>query len=104
MAQTSTRPAEPSLDGLFVVAAAPAAWYETGDGRRRWFDGRQWTDHYAPMLTLVPTPDAPVHTHHSTAHGFHLIMAIMTLGAWLPVWAVVTVCNVIRSAEPLHAR
>lgn len=104
MAQASAHHVEPSLEGLVVVAAAPAGWYETGDGRRRWFDGRQWTDHYAPVLTLVTPLEAPLLTHHSTGHGFHLIMALMTIGAWLPVWAVVTVCNVIRSSEPLRAR
>ena len=96
-------------DGLFVVASAPAGWYDVGDGSRRWFDGRRWTDHYAPVPTLVPELDAePVKTHFRTEHGFHLIMVVMTLGMWAPVWAGVTVCNVIRSTAPtvsgLYAR
>lgn len=103
MAQSIARYAEPSVDGLFVVAAAPAGWYETGDGRRRWFDGRQWTDHYAPMLTLVPTFVEPQRVHRPTAHGFHLIMVIMTIGLWTPVWVAVTVCNAVRTSEPAHA-
>ena len=89
----------PTTEELFVVAAAPAGWYEVGDGLRRWFDGRQWTDHYAPVLSLVST-DNLVRTNHPTNHGFHLIMAIMTLGAWTLVWAVVAACNIIRSTAP----
>lgn len=29
------------------IASAPAGWYPTGDGRRRYWDGRAWTDHFA---------------------------------------------------------
>lgn len=68
-------------EGLFVRASAPAGWYEVGNGMRRWFDGHEWTGHYAPVLTVAPgrpvvRPD----------HGFHLIMTIMTIGAWSLVW------------------
>ena len=34
--------------------SVPAGWYDDGSGRQRWWDGEQWTDHYAPE-----TPDAP---------------------------------------------
>ena len=34
--------------------SAPAGWYDDGSGRQRWWDGEQWTDHYAPE-----TPDLP---------------------------------------------
>ncbi len=90
-------------DGLFVVASAPAGWYEVDEQTRRWFDGRRWTDHYAPVLRLVPEFE-PVPTHHTTNHGFHLIMLIMTIGAWAPVWVTVTVCNVVRSVEAIDTR
>lgn len=26
----------------------PAGWYDDGSGRQRWWDGTQWTEHYAP--------------------------------------------------------
>jgi len=83
--------------GLFVVAAAPAGWYDQTDGSRRWFDGRQWTDHFAPQLRLVPDL-RPERTHYATDHGFHVIMVVMTLGVWAPVWAAVGCANVLRSA------
>lgn len=85
-------------DGLFVVAHAPAGWYDVGDGRRRWFDGRQWTEHYAPILTLVDVDysQPEVAPLPAVTHGLHLVMAIMTLGAWMPVWGLLTLRQVIR--------
>ncbi|WP_217181404.1 DUF2510 domain-containing protein [Streptomyces sp. AC495_CC817] len=34
----------------------PAGWYDDGSGRQRWWDGAQWTEHFAP----VAEPVAPV--------------------------------------------
>ncbi|MEV7633635.1 DUF2510 domain-containing protein [Microbacterium sp. NPDC089318] len=34
--------------------SVPAGWYDDGSGRQRWWDGEQWTDHFAPE-----TPDLP---------------------------------------------
>ncbi|WP_431071756.1 DUF2510 domain-containing protein [Microbacterium phyllosphaerae] len=27
----------------------PAGWYDDGSGRQRWWDGTQWTEHFAPI-------------------------------------------------------
>ncbi|MFT4260248.1 DUF2510 domain-containing protein [Microbacterium sp.] len=27
----------------------PAGWYDDGSGRQRWWDGNQWTEHFAPV-------------------------------------------------------
>lgn len=90
-------------DGLFVVAAAPAGWYDVADDVRRWFDGRRWTDHYAPKLTLVPELEPePVRLHRRTDHGLHAILVVMTLGAWTPVWAGVALVNSVR-VSPLDS-
>lgn len=32
----------------------PAGWYDDGQGRLRWWDGRTWTDAYAPVVQMVP--------------------------------------------------
>ena len=29
----------------------PAGWYDDGSGRQRWWDGEQWTEHFAPEAT-----------------------------------------------------
>lgn len=34
----------------------PAGWYDDGSGRQRWWDGEQWTEHFAPEATA---PDQP---------------------------------------------
>ncbi|MFJ4999399.1 DUF2510 domain-containing protein [Microbacterium sp. NPDC088619] len=28
----------------------PAGWYDDGSGRQRWWDGTQWTEHFAPIV------------------------------------------------------
>jgi hypothetical protein len=32
----------------------PAGWYDDGSGRQRWWDGQQWTEHFAPEATDTP--------------------------------------------------
>lgn len=34
-------------EGSVAAAAAPAGWYPTPDGRRRYWNGTAWTDHFA---------------------------------------------------------
>lgn len=107
-----------STEGLFVVASAPAGWYEVSEESRRWFDGRSWTDHYAPVTSRPVSPEPalaipdPVVVVASRAdargtrhpnHGFHLIMIIMTLGVWMPVWAVVMARVVVGRVVPIAA-
>lgn len=39
----------------------PAGWYDDGSGRQRWWDGAQWTEHFAPVEPAAPAaPAAPV--------------------------------------------
>ncbi|MDR2997814.1 MAG: DUF2510 domain-containing protein [Microbacterium sp.] len=33
----------------------PAGWYDDGSGRQRWWDGTQWTEHFAPV-EVAPVP------------------------------------------------
>lgn len=48
----------------------PAGWYDDGSGRQRWWDGQQWTEHFAPEAAApaeaeitstdeVPASEAP---------------------------------------------
>lgn len=34
--------------------SVPAGWYDDGSGRQRWWDGEQWTEHYAPEAVDTP--------------------------------------------------
>ncbi|WP_313357033.1 DUF2510 domain-containing protein [Microbacterium sp.] len=34
--------------------SVPAGWYDDGSGRQRWWDGEQWTEHYAPESAAEP--------------------------------------------------
>ncbi|MEV8174978.1 DUF2510 domain-containing protein [Microbacterium sp. NPDC079176] len=33
----------------------PAGWYDDGSGRQRWWDGTQWTEHFAPIVESAPS-------------------------------------------------
>lgn len=39
--------------------AAPPGWYPTPDGRRRYWDGRQWTNHFTTAAPYLGSPYAP---------------------------------------------
>ncbi|MEV4775292.1 DUF2510 domain-containing protein [Microbacterium sp. LWH12-1.2] len=44
----------------------PAGWYDDGSGRQRWWDGQQWTEHFAPEAAAPEAPvvaDAPAVAH-----------------------------------------
>ena len=90
--------------------SAAAGWYDDGQGRQRWWDGVQWTDHLAPTAAApvvqaqpvyyqqpVPYAVVPYRTVYKTSHGFHLIMSIITLGLWIPVWIILGIMNAARS-------
>lgn len=37
-----------ALSATFSIMSN-AGWYDDGAGRQRWWDGAQWTEHYAPQ-------------------------------------------------------
>lgn len=38
----------------------PAGWYDDGSGRQRWWDGQQWTEHFAPDTAGSASSEAPI--------------------------------------------
>jgi hypothetical protein len=44
--------------GATPPPAPPAGWYDDGSARQRWFDGTQWTDHYAPTQGFQAQPES----------------------------------------------
>lgn len=53
-----------------LMTSPPAGWYDdpTTPGRKRWFDGGQWTDHYqsAPPMPLPQQFHPPQQQPHHT--------------------------------------
>jgi hypothetical protein len=87
-------------------------WYADAANTVRWWDGRGWTHHVQPagpqhlpvQPFALPLQQQPVFVNTSrpvrfykTSHGFHLIMSVVTLGLWLPVWAIMAIANSTRS-------
>lgn len=88
-----------------AVRMAPAGWYdEPGEpGTLRYWNGNAWTPNRAPKykaVAAVPTNTVvvtPPIRFRKTSHGFHLIMTILTLGLWAPVWIIMTIYNAAKS-------
>lgn len=86
----------------------PAGWYPDHQGVVRFWDGSVWTQHIAPPPTHAPPsvqqnvyvggPSRMVtRTRKQTSHTFHLIMTLLTGGAWgLFVWLPITIYNSMR--------
>lgn len=69
----------------------PAGWYPFDATRQRYWDGTAWTDNYAPAVTQPAVVVVP--GRRGTNHAFHLIMSIVTIGLWIPVWIIVSIAN-----------
>jgi hypothetical protein len=57
------------------VTNAPAGWYPDGSGQQRYWDGAQWTEHFAPVPTpasfaSAPSTPAPVAARRSRTRLF----------------------------------
>ncbi|UWF76875.1 MULTISPECIES: DUF2510 domain-containing protein [Microbacterium] len=39
--------------------SVPAGWYDDGSGRQRWWDGTQWTEHFAPEQPQTQEAQTP---------------------------------------------
>lgn len=83
------------------TAPAPG-WYPDATGSMRWWDGRMWTEHVHQVgqqqmqQPVIVNAGRPVR-YYKTSHGFHLVMSLVTLGLWLPVWGIMSIANSSRS-------
>lgn len=69
------------------MSLPPAGWYLDPDraGQQRYWGGRQWTDHRAPLATAPqPRPPGAARDGHHPAHATAVIRAGMVPAGW---WA-----------------
>lgn len=84
--------------------AVAAGWYDDGSGRQRWYDGVQWTDHFAPTQqhTAGPMTAGSLNVKREVSYvrqqeGHSLILHAFVIG-WFCLWI-----NVIYiSVSPNH--
>jgi len=85
-------------------AQAAPGWYPYGDGTTRWWTGVNWvassilqdngprpaaSEPQPRMAFVVPPQRAPMN------HTFHLLMSLVTLGLWVPVWAGIAIVRAV---------
>lgn len=79
--------------------APQPGWYPDPSGAlgQRYFDGRQWTHHAAPLSPLpLIVIGAPVVVTTGPNHALHLVLTLLTCGMWLPVWLTVAIAGANR--------
>jgi len=87
-----------------TTPAGPSGWFPDPNGQpgQRYYDGRKWTEHFAPhppppqppvvINNIVGTPQ-PIVVSAGTNHALHLILTLLTCGMWLPVWIIVAIAG-----------
>lgn len=59
-------------------------------GGQRYWDGEAWTEGMVPAARPVVVAVAEP---YRTNHVLHLLLTVLTLGAWAPVWVCIGVWN-----------
>jgi hypothetical protein len=83
-----------------VAPAVPANWYQdpTAPGVMRFWDGVKWTEHrYAatPLATATVYNNVQVRGGGGSDAAVHLILTILTCGAWIPFWILIEIIKAI---------
>lgn len=79
--------------------ATPAGWYPDATGVTRWWDGQAWGQTAPqPAPTLAQAQQQPVYVNTYTQpkrvnHVLHLILSILTVGLWVPVWIIISMAK-----------
>jgi hypothetical protein len=55
-------------------------WYDDGSGRQRWWNGQQWTEHYAPSSQAIAAYSATAGPEVSRARLAHEIAGYVRSG------------------------
>lgn len=82
---------------------APAGWYPVDSQVERWWDGHQWGEQFRPIAqpqhqpVVMPPRKAVTYSPARTSHTFHLLMTLLTCGAWAVfVWLPISIINALR--------
>jgi hypothetical protein len=100
-----TPPTRPPFLAAADPGITPPGWYTVADGRALWWDGDRWV--VVPPATqtavVAVTPAAlPAQVTTTltvrTNHLVHLILTVVTLGLWAPIWLAVAIRNARASS------
>ena len=79
----------------------PANWYPdpTNFGLVRYWNGVQWTEHRqaiapAPASTVIHN-NVQVRGGGDSLLGLHIVLTILTCGAWLPIWLLIEIIRAV---------
>jgi hypothetical protein len=83
-----------------VAPAVAANWYPdpTNAGIFRYWDGAQWTEHRqaaTPLATATVVNNVSVRGGGDSLVGLHIVLTILTCGAWLPIWLLIEIIRAI---------
>lgn len=86
-----------------TASSAPliaANWYPDpqSPGILRYWDGVRWTDHRqasAPGATATVINNVNVRGGGDSLVGLHVVLTILTCGAWLPIWLLIEIIKAI---------
>lgn len=89
-------PAPVAVPAPTAMPSVPAGWYDDPSSRlKRWWDGEKWTEHFAPVeahpQVVVNQINAPAKKRVN--HALHLVLTILTVGLWAPVWIILAIAN-----------
>ncbi len=77
--------------------STPAGWYPQPDGQQRYWDGQQWTEHFAPSTPLVTPPVA------ARGNWFLRHKILTAIGALLLIGMISSLANGGTKTEPVAA-
>jgi hypothetical protein len=90
----------------YIPTPPAAGWYPDPSGQpgQRYHDGQRWTTHFTPNPPAAGQPSVVVNNHVGYSapsvavavsggvnHGLHLLLTVVTCGAWLPIWIIVAI-------------
>jgi hypothetical protein len=80
-------------------------WYPDPSGAYglRFFDGAQWTAHFAPHPPAAPAVAVAVANGGggggASVHVLHAVLTFFSCGLWLPIWIVFIVIDVVSASN-----